>query len=66
MSERLTDEQLHEWRDEPNPNPWLSRVEIADELLALRAKLAMIGRVLNEYSGHPVVRMITLKIASIK
>ena len=36
------------------------------ELVALRAKLEAIGNVLNQYANHPVIRMITAHLASIR
>jgi hypothetical protein len=41
-------------------------VELQAENASLRAKLKAHGDILNEYSNHPVVRIITAKIASIK
>jgi hypothetical protein len=40
-------------------------VSLRAENEALRAKLQTTGNLLNEYAGHPVIRMITSKIASI-
>jgi hypothetical protein len=65
MSDRLTNEQLREFAECGNAltHQWK---EVATELLAARAKLKAHGDILNEYSNHPVVRIITAKIASIK
>ena len=64
MSERLTDDQLQRILVDPDCDD-RDRV-LVDEILAIRVKLLLIGSVLNEYANHPVVRMVTLKIASIK
>ncbi len=61
MDERLTDEHLREviasHRDSHDEH------KMATELLALRAKLSMIGNAMNEWKDHPVIRMITKEIA---
>jgi hypothetical protein len=59
VTERLTNEQLRSFDKHRNPDVR----SMAAELIVTRAKLKSLGKTLNEYANHPLIRKITKEIA---
>ena len=66
MSERLTDEQLREWRDrypeQPYAEQWSGKALI-DELLALRARVTQLEAALEEIAERRFLAETMIEIA---
>ena len=59
MIKRLTNERLTSFDTHRNPDVRAMAAELAE----LRVKLKSLGKILNEYANHPLIKKITKEIA---